>query len=131
MKYDDFMNRVQDQAGIESKDEAIRLTRATLETLGERLYRSQRDDLTAQLPNELNGFLRARVFPETTPRDVDRFTLEEFYNRVNARAGLGYPRAVAGVKVVMAVLRQAIAAGEWEDLRSELPDEYAEILAQT
>lgn len=56
------------------------------------------------------------------------FALEEFYNRVTARAGAGYPAAVEQAKAVMATLREAIPAGEWQDLRQELPDEYEELL---
>lgn len=128
MRYDEFLSQVESRAGLASQEEALNITRATLGTLGERIYRSQRADLTSQLPNELKSLLGARTEPETSRQEVDRFPLEEFYNRVVARADMGYPQAVRGVKAVMAVLREAITAGEWDDLRSELSDEYDKIL---
>jgi len=129
MRYEEFLKRVQTQAKLGSQDEAVKLIHATLETLGERIYRSQRDGLAAQLPDELKSPLRARTEPENTRQEVERFALEEFYNRVSARTGLAYARTVTGVKTVMDVLREATASGEWDDLRARLPDEYDKILS--
>jgi hypothetical protein len=41
MHYQDFLDRLQKHASLESPDEAARLTAATLETLGERLSKTQ------------------------------------------------------------------------------------------
>ena len=128
MDYEEFLNLVQQYAGLDTQEEALQITRATLETLGERIYRSARGDIASQLPGELKPLLSARVSPETSRQQVDRFSLEEFYNRVSARADVGYPRAVSRSRAVMSVLKEAISGGEWEDLRSELPAEYSDLL---
>ena len=61
MQFDDFIARVQEQARLDTREESISITRAVLETLGERLDRKVRNGLEAQLPNELKDFLLARV----------------------------------------------------------------------
>jgi uncharacterized protein (DUF2267 family) len=59
---------------------------------------------------------------------VERFPLTEFYQRVSSRADLSYPQAKSRAQVVMAVLKEAVSAGEWQDLEAGLPAEFNEIL---
>jgi uncharacterized protein (DUF2267 family) len=130
MRYHEFINRVQERTDLGSRDEAARATEATLATLGERLYRTERENLAAQLPDELKEDLFKRVDSEVIRRDVDRFSLEEFYIRVSARAEVGYPDAVKRAQAVIAVLQEAVSAGEIEDVLSKLPDEYGELFGE-
>ena len=58
MKYDEFIKEVQTRGHIESREEAERATRATLETLAERLVGGEPHDLASQLPPELAEHLR-------------------------------------------------------------------------
>ena len=58
MKYDEFIKEVQTHGHIESREEAERATRATLETLAERLVGGEPHDLASQLPPELAEHLR-------------------------------------------------------------------------
>src|SRR5215211_5538143 len=102
MQFDDFITRVQEQARLNTRDEAIAITRAVLETLGERLDRKVRNGVEAQLPNELKDFLLARS------DNTNRYELAEFYNRVGARADLNYQNASTRTGQVVSVLRQAI-----------------------
>ena len=53
MKYDDFVGKAQDRIEAGTTGEAVRAIRATLETLGERLYGGEAKDLLAQLPPEV------------------------------------------------------------------------------
>ncbi len=129
MRYDEFIDQVQQRTGLESRDKAVQITRATLGTLGERIYRSTLDGIAAQLPDKLKEIIRARTHPEMTPQDVDRYSLNEFYNRVNARADLGTLETSKEAKAVISVLRDAVAAGEWADLRADLPEEYDQLLS--
>ena len=124
MQFDDFIKRVQDQAKLGTRDETIVITKAVLETLGERLDRKVRNGLEAQLPNELKDFLLARA------ENTDRYNLTEFYNRVGARADLKHQDAVIRTRQVLAVLRQAIAAGEIQDILEDLPSEYENAFAE-
>jgi uncharacterized protein (DUF2267 family) len=121
MQFDDFITRVQEQAGLNTRDEAISITRAVLETLGERLDRKVRNGLEAQLPNELKEFLLGRV------EHSDQYDLQEFYNRVGARADLKYGEAVERTRQVITVLRQAVPGGEIEDILEDLSPEFGEL----
>jgi uncharacterized protein (DUF2267 family) len=129
MRYEEFVNLVQERANLGTQAEAERIIEVTLATLGERIYRSARDDVAAQLPAGLKEFLYQRARGEVSPEHVNRFSLEEFYNRVSARADVGYPSAVEQARAVFQTLREAISAGEWQDLREELPAEYDELLS--
>jgi uncharacterized protein (DUF2267 family) len=128
MQYDEFIRRVQKNAKLDSPEEAKELTEVVLGTLGERLYRTERNDLAAQLPKEMKGFLFSQQEPEQTRQEVRRFSLEEFYNRVRARTKVGYPAAVAQTQAVMQVFQEAISAGERGDALATLPEEFKELL---
>jgi uncharacterized protein (DUF2267 family) len=127
MQYEEFIQRVQERADLGSREEAVRATEAVLGTLGERLYRTERDDVAAQLPKELERCLLKYVNAATTRRQVDRFGVENFYIRVRGRADLTFPEAVKQSRAAVAILREAISAGEWQDMRSSLPEEYADL----
>jgi uncharacterized protein (DUF2267 family) len=124
MQFDDFIRRVQEQARLNTREEAITITRAVLETLGERLDRKVRSGVVAQLPNELKDFLMARA------EDTDRYELTEFYNRVGARADLKYYDAAERTWQVLSVLRQAIPEGEIQDILDSLPGEFGELFGE-
>lgn len=123
MQFDEFITRVQQQAKVDTREEALTLTRAVLETLGERLDRKVRNGLEAQLPNELKEFLLARA------GSSDQYSLEEFYNRIGARADLTYQTAADRTRQVLSVLKEAVAGGEIEDVREDLPPDYAGLFA--
>ena len=118
MQFDDFIARVQEQTALDTREEAIQVTRAVLETLGERLNRKVRNGIEAQLPNQLKEFLLTRV------ENSDGYGLEEFYNRIGARADLKHSDARQRTGQVLSVLREAIPAGELQDIREDLPPDY-------
>ena len=117
MQYDEFIARVQQRAGFSSPGEAVLATRATLETLGERLSRVAMRQFATQLPKELQEYVHQR--PEG-----QIFALEEFFNRVGAREGVRGHQAIAHARAVVAVLCEAISPGEMADVRLELGPEY-------
>jgi uncharacterized protein (DUF2267 family) len=118
MQFDEFISRVQEQSKLASREEAITLTKAVLETLGERLDRKVRNGVAAQLPNALKDFLLARS------DQTDLYDLPEFYNRVGARSDLKYQDATERTRQVFSVLHHALPSGEIEDILEDLPSEY-------
>jgi uncharacterized protein (DUF2267 family) len=120
MRAEEFIERIQKQTGGESRDQVEQEVAAVLETLGERLDKSEQDNLAAQLPASLKEPLLRR-------KNTNRFLLEEFYNRVSSRAKVGYPRAVELSHQVIDQLKEAVSAGEIENIVSRLPDEYGEL----
>jgi uncharacterized protein (DUF2267 family) len=122
MDSQDMITRVQELAAVETADQAQGVVCAVLETLGERLSKAERENCAAQLPQDLKDYLLKR--PNT-----QGFTCEEVYNRVRARADVGFPDAVKGTRAVMHVLQEAISPGEMKDLFAELPSDYRNLLA--
>lgn len=129
MRYADFISQVQERAELGTEEEARGITGATLETLGERISQSVREGLEDKLPDQLTKLLRARFVQKGSQQEPELFPLEEFYQRVSQRSDTGHPRAIAGTKAVMAVLKEATTATEWDNLQAEMPAEYDEILA--
>ncbi len=119
MQYKEFVTKVKENAGLESMEEAGQIVDAVLETLGERLSKTMKEHLAAQLPLELKEPVLKRTY-------TDRYDLEIFYDRVGARADTGYAHAVTKTRAVMSVLQEAISRGEIEHILSELPEEYEE-----
>jgi uncharacterized protein (DUF2267 family) len=122
MRYERFVDEVRQRAGV-TEEEAAAAVAATLETLGERLDHTERSLLAAQLPNRLKGMLQGK-------HRTDRYSLAEFYNRVRARAEVGYPEAIHRSRVVAAVLLEAVSEGEMNDVLSQLPKEYEELFGR-
>jgi uncharacterized protein (DUF2267 family) len=121
MQYDAFITQVQEQTGLDTREEAATLTRAVLETLGERLDRKVRNGVEAQLPNELKELFLGRG------EHSQQYDLQEFYHRIGARADLTQEDAKERTRQVFSVLRQAVPAGEIEDVLEDLPPEYREL----
>ncbi len=87
MQFQEFPGQVQSRAKLDSLDAALAATRATLETLAERLGEDEPEHLAAQLPEELAHCLR----------QDDRghhFSSDEFFKRVSQRSGAGLPDAI-------------------------------------
>lgn len=121
MDYNQFSEAAARRAGMPVTD-ATAITRATLETLAERISGGEAEDLAAQLPKELRDYLRKqREFAEP-------FGLAEFVRRVSSRAGVDVASASDSVPAVLATVREAVTAGEFEDVVSQLPKEFWEML---
>jgi uncharacterized protein (DUF2267 family) len=121
MQYNAFIEAVQShEDGVGTRSAARRLTDAFFDTLGERLEHPARDHVAAQLPHDLKEILGRR-------HSVEHFTLEEFYKRLGARAGLHYEQAIEKTHIVTDVLRRAIPESEISFLLEQLPGEYIEL----
>jgi uncharacterized protein (DUF2267 family) len=120
MKYDEFIKEVQNRGHMESREEAQRATRATLETFAERLAGGEPKDLASQLPPELAEHMRHEGEETSNP-----FSLDEFFERVNERdSAVDLPGAAYHARVVVDVLQDAVTPGVIDDVRSQLPEEY-------
>lgn len=117
MQYAQFIGHVQHRAQLPDHQQAIRATRATLETLGERLTGGEAKDLAAQLPPEIGKFL-------VSAHSNGSFDLDEFFHRVRDRESVDMPIAVYHARVVIEVLKEAVSEGEWRDVRAQLPRDY-------
>jgi uncharacterized protein (DUF2267 family) len=119
MKHDEFIGQVQYRARLSSRGAAERATRATLETLAERLAGGEAKDLAAQLPPEIAEYLQGGWSAMG-----ERFSLAEFFRRVSQREGADLPDAVFHARAVIEVLSEAVSQGEMDDVRAQLPAEF-------
>lgn len=121
MKYHEFLNTVVDRGAAADRDEAERVTRATLETLGERITQGEATDLAAQLPQDMSGWVTARASEATS------YDLDEFCRRVSDRAGgLDQPERTAAT--VFSVLDESVTGGQIRHVADQLPNEYVSTL---
>ncbi|TDB71489.1 DUF2267 domain-containing protein [Micromonospora sp. KC723] len=119
MNYDTFVDQVARRTRSDS-ERAVVLTRATLETLAERLTGGEVLDLAVQLPAPLRLVLK----PSPGTEAADRFGAAEFLARVGRRAGVDEAAARDAVRAVFTTLREAISGGEFDDLVTQLPRDY-------
>jgi uncharacterized protein (DUF2267 family) len=128
MDHDTFIGEMQNRAELASRGEALSATRATLQTFSERIQEGEATNAAAQLPDELGRFLEEGA--DTT----ESFDYREFITRVAEREeNLGSDddddRSAAALhaRAVIDVLDEAVTEGQVEDLRDQLPDEYADL----
>ena len=122
MRYDEFLGHVQHRARLGSRGEAERATRATLETLAERLVGGEAHDLAAQLPPEL-----ARNLQLPDAGIGAKLTLDEFFELVSEREGVDLEDSTFHARVVIGVLTEAVSLGEIKDVRVQLPATFAQL----
>src|SRR5690606_27833831 len=96
--------------------------RATLETLGERLFSGELKDAAAELPREIAHYL-------TRATASQRLSLDDFYHRVATREPCDLPDAVYHARVVVSVLEAAISTGKIRAIRAQLPAECRDLFA--
>ncbi|MFB6269805.1 MAG: DUF2267 domain-containing protein [Halobacterium sp.] len=120
MKHDEFVGAVQNRAELASRGEAIRVTRAVLTTLGERLQPGEASDLAGPLPMEIDIFLH----------DADSgqiFDYQEFLQRVSERANAELADANFYAQVVIDVVEETTPETELEDVTDQLPEDYDDL----
>ncbi|GAB3808504.1 DUF2267 domain-containing protein [Micromonospora zhanjiangensis] len=120
MDYDTMIDLVARRTDLPS-EQAVDLTRVTLEALNERITAGEALDLAAQLPKPLQGLLRP---PDET---AEAFTADELIRRVGREAGLPGPAAETGVRAVFATLREALPGGGFDELTADLPADFRDL----
>ncbi len=120
MKYIEFVALVRQRGRIDNDQEAERAIEATFQTLAQRLYDGEVENLAAQLPKEFKGYLSERK-----PKKL--LNLDEFYRRVSQREAVGYPEVRRHARAVMAAVVQSVSPGELENVLDQLPDEFTEL----
>ncbi|WP_319460968.1 DUF2267 domain-containing protein [Micromonospora sp. RTP1Z1] len=123
MNYDTFVDQVAQRTRAPS-ERAVELTRATLETLAERLTGGELLDLAAQLPKPLQLVLK----PSPGTEAADRFGAAEFVARVGQRAGIDENAARDAIRAVFTTLREAVSGGEFDDIVVQLPRDYRDMV---
>ena len=120
MQYNDFVGQVQNRLELPELGHAVRATRAVLTTLGERLQEGEASDLAGPLPMEVDYYLESADSGQ-------RFDYDEFVARVAERANADESEAAYYGRVVVGLVSELIPAGEIEQVRSQLPDDYDDL----
>jgi uncharacterized protein (DUF2267 family) len=121
VEYKEFIATVQQRTGL-SRQESADLSRATSETLGERLSEGEALQLSVQLPDGLSEYVRPHG------RQAERFGLDEFIKKVSDHTGLTEPETTAGVRAVLLTLRDAVSPDQFGDVMSQLPGDFATLV---
>ena len=122
MRYQDFIGRVAERAGL-TAPEAERAATAVLSTLAERIGAKEATDTASQLPKELQPALATVPVPK-------QFDAAEFVRRVAHRAGFDDGKARAATRAVFATLHEAVSHGELTDWEPELSADYVDLGAR-
>lgn len=122
MKYDEFVDRVAERAGITDRAEAERTAVVVLQELTDRITGDEAWDLLAQLPAQLKTSVI--ISPAALP-----LTADEFVERVAGELQIPTEEARTRVRAVFGTLREAVTWGELEDVVAQLDPEYADLLA--
>lgn len=120
MKHDQFIGQVQGRAHLSSRGEAEGVTRATLETLGERIPDHLAMKVASQLPPEIGEHLR-RSTSEDGEGTGQHFGFDEFAHRVAKREHRDEPTAIYHSRVVLELVDEATTGGVMEKVREALP----------
>lgn len=135
VSFDDFTGEVQHRIKADSRAEAVRTTRAVLETLGERVGEGTATDLAGPLPMEIDRYLlQVRHGQSFGYQDfVDRVVERLAYDDIELGAKFGKPAPVERndtvfrIRAVIDLLEEVIEGSDMRNLRNQLPEEYDEI----
>jgi uncharacterized protein (DUF2267 family) len=128
MRHDEFIGQVQARARLDSRGAAEAATRASLETLAERIPPPVAQKLAAQLPPEIGEHLRRVAVAPDLPATGVRMSPEEFFDRVAQRAGADPRKAVHEARCVVEVTDEATVGGLTGKVRQSLDEDLAEVL---
>lgn len=122
MQHDHFIGLVQDRARLPSRGAAEGATRATLETLGERIPDHLAMHVAAQLPTEIGEHLR-RSTSSSGEGTGEHFGFDEFAHRVAVREHTDEPNAIYHSRVVLELVDQATTGAVMDRVRDALPED--------
>ncbi|MCC6752278.1 MAG: DUF2267 domain-containing protein [Deltaproteobacteria bacterium] len=101
MRYEGFIERVQERSGVASPEEAERIAQITLEVLGERLKETELRLVASRLPEPLAEALRRG-------RPAGSFDAVELYRRIGERERVPLGFAVEHAAAVCRVLAETL-----------------------
>lgn len=118
---EEFLERVQDAAGIDSRDQTEQAVHATLRTLADRISGGQAKDLALYLPAPVRADLI-----ETTEQ-AEPFDRDEFLDRVAAIESTDRTTAERHARAVLTAVRVSVPESEVADTLDQLPSDIARL----
>ncbi|MGW5160862.1 DUF2267 domain-containing protein [Nonomuraea wenchangensis] len=120
MDYQEFITIVEQAADVPA-EEAERVSCLTLRTLARRITMGEAEDLGERLPDRLRPCVQA-------DGPTEKFHLDEFIRRIAEQMEVDPDTAERRACGVLAALWRAVGPDEFDDLRSELPSDFAPLL---
>ncbi len=117
MNFDEFTGEVQHRLELADTGRAVRATRATLMTLGERVPEGNAEDLAASLPLEVKWYMTGAVHEHG-----QRFDWKEFVDRVADRANADPADAAYQARVIIDMIHEEVPESDFRQLRDMLPE---------
>jgi uncharacterized protein (DUF2267 family) len=118
----EFFRSVAASTGL-GREEAADLTRATLQTLAQRLSEGTVRDLAVRLPDGLDEVVRG-----VKGRPSKQVGLEDAEEKVRERTGLRLDEVHAGFAAVLATLREAVPEATYAKVVGQLPHQFRDLV---
>ncbi|MBH8566216.1 DUF2267 domain-containing protein [Nostoc sp. CENA67] len=122
MEYNEFITHVQSLAQSNSREEAERATRATLETIKERIAGDEANKIAAELPQQLGEYLQGQEGDTG-----ESFNLQEFIARTSQKENIEPTTTAIHVRAVFAVLQNAINPKTFASFQAHFTHDYEEL----
>lgn len=121
MQHDEFIGQVQDRARLDSRGAAEAVTRATLETLADRLAGGLPENLGSQLPPEIGRHL--------SQGRGESFEIDEFWRRVADREPyeVEVPETAFQTRAVLSVVDEAVTGDQLDRIRDQLTPDWEQL----
>lgn len=117
MTYKELIRRVQDYSGFSDRESEDSL-RLIVETLSSRLEEDGRENFASQLPQELESVALG-------PQETDTFTSSDMYEELSQLENIDRSHVKRQLMAVWEALKDALSAGQLNELRSQLPKDMA------
>jgi uncharacterized protein (DUF2267 family) len=122
MEYTEFITHVQSLAQSELREEAEVATRATLESIKKIIPSDEREELAAQIPQELREYLYGG---ETEP--IQSLNLQEFIKCISDKEKVEPTIAAIHVRAVFAVVQLAVSPENFRKFYKYFSHDYEEL----
>ena len=122
MKDDELISAIRKNSNLDKPQDVEKAVHATLSVLGQRLAGGQPLHLGAQLPKSFADDL-------AVTGQGERFSLDEFYDRVARAEGVDKDDARRHARAVMAGVKSAVDRNEFEKMLSQLPSDFADLVS--
>ena len=122
MNYREFVGQAQHRLELDEMGPTVRVIRAVLTTLGERVDPGEATDLASPLPMEVDRYLI-----EAAEQGGEKFSFNEFLSRVSERADLSRSTANYYSQTVLGLVADVVPPGNIEKIRNQLPEEFEPI----
>ena len=136
MNSQQFISNTAQALRLQSEDDAKKVIKIVLSTIGKRVKSDERDDANAQMPAELDDAFdkdtnwKEKLTGLFSSNQYDFDTLQGMYHKIADKLqnqDLEYVNAEMATKVVLTQAKSILSQGEIQDIASQLPKQIEEL----